>query len=295
MLRFAGPIFVDSKPAQAGAGQNHGAKDIDPDALVKAHKAKGYTAAYAPQLDINDGATIKKFREAFEKHDILIAEVGFWDNMIDLDQERRDKNRKEMVEALALAEELGACCAVNTFGSYRYGMGSQHSARNFSDEAFDEAVTMARSFIDEVKPKTASFAYEIFPFNVVDSPEMIEKLIKAVDRKQFGVHLDLVNLIKSPRDYWNSGEIMKDCIRRFGDRIVAAHAKDIKMKEPSVSVILEEVMPGTGNIDGATLLNELHKLPQTVPLMMEHLANEAEFDQAAAWWRQVGASQNIKL
>ena len=34
---------------------------------------------------------------------------------------------------------------------------------------------------------------------VIDSTDMVVKLIKAVDRKQFGVHLDVVNLVNCPR------------------------------------------------------------------------------------------------
>jgi sugar phosphate isomerase/epimerase len=268
----------------------------DPVALAKAHRRKGFTAAYAPQVDLRDTAAIRAVRDAFEREEILIAEVGFWDNLVDLDPVSRKRNRQSMVEALALAEELGARCAVDIFGSYCSGNGnSQHAAKNFSDEAFDEAVAMARFFIDEVRPKTAFFVYEIFPFSVVDSAEQICRLIKAVDRKQFGVHLDPVNLINQPRTYWTSGDVIRECVRLFGDRIVAAHAKDIKMKEPAISVILEEVPAGKGNLDIATFLRELHRLPQTVPLMLEHLSSEDEYDLAANHYRSIADQQGISL
>jgi len=180
----------------------------------------------------------------------MLAEVGYWENITDTDEATRKHNLECLTNALYLAEEVGARCAVDIFGSYVHGNGnSRFTAKNFSDDAFSDAVDIARLLIDTVKPKTAYFAYEIFPFNVVDCPEMIEKLIYAVDRKQFGVHLDLVNLINCPRAYFSSGDIMRDCVKRFGDRIIAAHVKDIKLKEPAISVILEEVVAGTGRYD----------------------------------------------
>jgi sugar phosphate isomerase/epimerase len=201
-----------------------------------------------------------------------------------------------MAETLALAEELGARCAVNIFGSYCHGNGnSKHAEENFSQDAFDEAVEMAREFIDAVKPKTAFFAYEAFAFNLVDSPLMIYKLVKAVDRKQFGVHLDLVNLINSPRAYWASADILRECIRLFGDKIVSAHVKDIRMREPALSVMLEEVMPGQGMLDIAAYARELYALPQDVPFMMEHLDTEAEYDEAAAHIRKVALGEGIVI
>lgn len=296
MIRFGGPIFLDRNATSAGAGESHGAMTDDPAILVRAHQTKGYTAAYAPQVDVNDTAKIREIREAFEKAEVLIAEVGYWDNLVDLDPGARQANRQSMIEALALAEELGARCAVDIFGSYCRGNGnSRHVAKNFSEEAFDEAVEMARYFIDAVKPKTAFFAYEIFPFSIVDSPTEIARLLKAVDRKQFGVHLDLVNLINSPRAYWASGAIMDECVRLFGDRIVAAHAKDIKLKEPAISVIMDEVIAGEGDLDIAAFVRGLYHLPQTIPLMMEHLASEEEYDRAAGHYRQVAAQEGISF
>jgi sugar phosphate isomerase/epimerase len=282
MLRLGGPVFADPQ--------------ADPEQLARAHQEKGYTAAFAPPIPPNDHAAASRVRRAFEQAGVMIAEVGFWENLVDTDPHERAANRRIMTETLALADELGARCAVNIFGSYSHGNGNAcHAAANYSEDAFAEAVTMARAFIDAVKPKTAFFAYEAFAFNLVDSPEMIARLVRAVDRKQFGVHLDLANLINSPRAYWNSKAIIQECIRRFGDRIVSAHVKDLHLREPALSVMLEETVPGRGRLDLAALLRGLHALPQTVPLMMEHLHSEAEYDEAAAHIRKLARAEGLSL
>jgi len=281
MIRFGGPIYE--------------AND-DPCVLAKACKKKGYTAAYVPHVDLNDKHKIKEIKEAYKNENIMLAEVGFWENIVDTDEATRKKNITGLTNALYLAEEVGACCAVDIFGSYVHGKGDAYfSAKNFSDEAFADAVDIARNIIDTVKPESAYFTYEIFPFNIVDSAEMIEKLIIAVDRKQFGVHLDICNLINSPRAYFRSGDIMRECVKRFGDKIVAAHAKDIKLKEPALSVILEEVLPGTGGIDMHTFLREIHNLPHEIPVMMEHLSTEEEYDTAAAYIRKCAKEEGIEM
>ena len=272
MIKFGGPVF-------GGDEKNYS----DPEWLVAEHRKKGYTAAYAPRLSIGQTDEIRNARRVFEAADIMIAEAGYWENLLDLDPDARAANRKKMVETLALAEELGARCAVDIVGSYCYGSGSsKHDAKNFSPEAFEEAVYMARYFIDEVKPKTAYFTYEMFPFSAADSPDAIEKMIIAVDREKFGVHLDLTNLINCPRLYWDSAGLVKECVSRFGDRIVSAHVKDIKMAEPAMSVILEEVIPGAGMVDFGAYARALHVLPRVIPFMMEHLNTESEYDRAAA-------------
>ena len=272
MIRFGGPVFCKDD-----------SKRCDPEWLVNEHKKKGYKAAYAPPVDLSQTDEIKKIRRAFEEADIMIAEVGYWENLMDLDLETRAANRKKMTEALALAEELGANCAVDIFGSYVTGKGdAKQCGRNFSNEAFEDAVYMARFFIDEVKPKTAYFTYEVFPFSVVDSVDSIERLIRAVDREKFGVHLDLSNMINCPRLYWENAELARECVKRFGNRIVSSHVKDLKMIEPAITVIFNEVMPGEGVIDFGAYARALNFLPHDVPFMIEHLKTEEEYDRAAA-------------
>ncbi|MDR3147157.1 MAG: sugar phosphate isomerase/epimerase [Treponema sp.] len=294
MIKFGGPVFAAGERA-AGAGQSHGFQG-DPALLARRHKEKGFTAAYVPKIDINDTDTIRATREAFEKEGIILAEAGYWENIMDTDAGTRAFHRQRQLEALVLAEELGARCSLNIFGSYCHGNGnSRHDALNFTDEAFEAAVDMARYFIDTVKPKTAFFAYEIFPFDITDTPENIERLIKAVDRRQFGAHLDLVNLINCPRAYFSSGDIARECVRRFGDRIVSCHVKDIKMQEPSISVILEEVPMGQGNIDLKSFMCQIEGLARPVPFMMEHLKDEAQYDAAAEYIRNTGRELGIEL
>jgi sugar phosphate isomerase/epimerase len=132
MIRFGGPIFSTSTRA-AGAGESHGATADDPVALARAHTAKGFTAAYAPQVRLHEADKIAAIRKAFADEGVLIAEVGYWENLVDSDTGSRQANRQAMVNALALAEELGARCAVDIFGSYCHGNGnSQHAPQNLS-------------------------------------------------------------------------------------------------------------------------------------------------------------------
>ena len=148
MIRFGGPVFMGTSKG-AGAGESHGARADDPAALAKAHKAKGFRAAYAPRVALADTDRIREIRQAFAAEDIMIAEVGYWENLLDTEPDEREKTRQAMVDALVLAEELGARCAVNILGSYCHGNGNfSHAPENFSENAFDDAVEIARTTID---------------------------------------------------------------------------------------------------------------------------------------------------
>lgn len=266
----------------------------DPYALARAHRGKGYSAAYAPLIPLNDRHLIMETKQAFALENVMLAEVGYWGNLLDTDSALRKENREKMTEALALADALGANCAVALAGSYCSGfVTNEHRAENFTRDAFAEAVDMARYFIDTVKPTHTSFAYEIYQFGVVDSIGAIRRLIRAVDRPQFAVHLDLCNLVNCPRMYFQSAQLAAECAKSFGSKIVAAHAKDLRMKNHSSTVVFEEVPNGTGGLDLAACMAMLYKLPQTVPYMIEHLRSEAEYDNAAAFLRKTAAENHI--
>ena len=94
-MRLGAPVFIDSQ---------------DPEEIARAHRALGYRAGYCPHVELEDGARIRAIREAFAKHDVVIGEIGVWNNLLDADEAKRSANLAAMKRALALADEVGALC-----------------------------------------------------------------------------------------------------------------------------------------------------------------------------------------
>ena len=86
----------------------------DPVALAKGHRAKGYRAAYCPNISLKDPAHIRAVETAFASEDVLIAELHglvSWEkagNLIDPDLEQRAAWHEHLCERFALADEVGA-------------------------------------------------------------------------------------------------------------------------------------------------------------------------------------------
>ena len=57
------------------------------------------------------------------------------------------------------------------------------------------AVGMIREIIDTARPKRTKFSIESMPWMIPSSPDEYLRLLEAVDRPEFGVHLDAVNMI----------------------------------------------------------------------------------------------------
>ena len=277
LLRLGGPIFE---------------KFEDPEAWIAILKRLGYRAAYCPVGTGEKDNVVSAYAEAAKKADIIIAEVGAWSNPISPNEKERSQAITKCREHLALAEKIGAKCCVNVSGSRNEKHWAGPHKDNLTKETFELIVETTRAIIDDVKPMRTYFTLEAMPWSYPDCPDSYLRLIKAIDREEFAVHLDPVNFVSSPQLYFKNGELIRECFEKLGPVIKSCHAKDILMKEDIYTTHLDEVRPGLGQLDYATFLRELSKYPDT-PLMLEHLPNAEEYRLAADHIRSV--AQTIGL
>lgn len=276
-IRLGGPVFGELR---------------DPKEWINALKTEGYSAAYCPVPVGTDSSTIKAFEKAARNGNIVISEVGAWSNPLSRNDKEREEAIKKCQDSLALADLIGAGCCVNITGSRGDKWDGPHPD-NISPETFDLIVQVTREIIDEVKPTRTFYTLETMPWALPDSPDSYLQLIKAIDRKQLAAHLDPVNMINSPRRYYNNGAFIKECFEKLGPYIKNCHAKDILLGT-NLTVHLEEVPLGTGGLDYKVFLTELSKL-KNVPLMLEHLKTREDYTQAAANVRSVATSVGVNF
>ena len=271
-IRLGGPVF--------GASQ-------DPEELALAHKKLGYRAGYCPAVKLGDQQRIGDIAAAFAKHDVVIAEVGRWCNLLDTDAAKRAANLKTVAEGLALAEAVGARCCVDIAGSFNPTVWYGPHPDNLSPRFFDAVVENARKIIDAVKPKRAKFSYEMMGWALPDSADSYLQMIRAVDREAFAVHLDPCNLINSPARFYRNTDVLNECFDKLGRWIVSCHAKDL-VWNVEMNVHFREVCIGAGSLDYTTYLKRLAALAGDVPLMIEHMKDAAEYDKSRQHLFQLG-------
>jgi sugar phosphate isomerase/epimerase len=270
-LRLGGPIFR---------------KTQSPEEWALAVKSYGYRAAYCP-LSIGAGLEeIRKYELAAKKHNIIIAEVGAWSNPISPDPKTAFEAFEKCTKSLQLADEIGANCCVNIAGSKNKENWAGPHPENFSNETFDAIVETTRKIIDEVQPTRTFFTLEAMPWIFPESPDSYLRLIKAIDRKAFGVHLDPVNMVVSPAVFFKNGDLIKECFKKLGPYIKSCHAKDLILKEKTYMPQFDEVIPGRGQMDYTVFLTELKKYPD-IPLMMENLNSEEEYKEGADYIQMI--------
>ncbi|GAB3166954.1 sugar phosphate isomerase/epimerase family protein [Telluribacter humicola] len=278
-VRLGGPVFDKYK---------------SPDEWVAALKNEGYRAAYCPVQPGAPADEIRAYEQAAKKADIVISEVGAWSNPISTDPKMAQEAFKKCVDSLALAEAIGANCCVNISGSKNPVQWAGPHKDNITQGTFDEIVEVTRKVLNEVKPTRTYFALEPMPWTYPDSADSYLRLIKAINHKRFGVHMDPMNLVVSPRTFYGNGELIKECFKKLGPHIRSCHGKDIILKEDAYTPQLFECQPGLGSLDYGVFLSELSKLPN-IPLMLEHLRTQEEYRQAATYVRSIGEKEGIAV
>jgi sugar phosphate isomerase/epimerase len=268
-------------------------KHETPDAWAAAVRRLGYSAAYSPLRNETDETAINAYVEAGRAADIVIAEVGAWSNPMSADADVRNAAIEMCSARLALADAIGARCCVNVAGS-RGKEWAGPDKDNLTDETFDMIVEVTRRIIDNVKPARTFFVLEPMPWMYPDSPDSYVRLLKAMDRKRFGVHLDVCNMVSSPRLYYGNADLIKECFAKLGPHIKSCHAKDLLLTGP-VTVHIDEVLPGTGGMDYGVLLRSLSSLDTDTPLMIEHLKTAKEYDDAANYIRSVAKREGLEF
>lgn len=269
-------------------------KSEDPVELAREHRRLGYSAAYCPAVRITEKEKLRAIEAAFAKERVVIAEVGAWKNMLDIDPVRRRENLEYVTERMAIADEVGARCCVDISGSYHDKVWYGPHPKNLSKEGFDATVENCRKILDAVKPKRSFFTLELMGWTYPNTPDSYLRLIKAIDRKGFAVHLDVCNAVNSPEKFYNNAALIEECFRKLGPHIRSCHAKDLEWVV-ELNVHFVEVIPGKGQLDYRAYLNGLRGLQAPVPLMLEHLKTAEEYRQGFDYIKKIAAEINYPL
>lgn len=279
-MRFGGLIF---KPWKT------------PEEWTMAAKAAGYSAVYFPVDHTAPVKVIDSFRDAAKEADLVICEIGVWNNVLDQDQSKAEQNIQRAIHQLELADYVGANCCVNIAGTYHPTVWDGPHPANFSQRAFDDIVRTTQRIIDAARPQHTAYSLEPMPWMYPDTPESYLALMKAVDRKAFAAHLDIVNIINSPGLYYRNSQVIEEWFDKLGPWIVSIHAKDIILRD-TLTVHLNECRPGTGFLDYRTYLRRAAALGNDrLCMMLEHMTEEEDYTQATQYIKALAREMNIEL
>ena len=179
------------------------------------------------------------------------------------------------VRQLRMADFLRARCAVNVAGAFGPVWDGGYTA-NYSDDAWKQTVSMVREIIDRADVKNTYFTLEPMPWMIPTGPEEYIRLIEAVDRDRFAVHMDIINMTSSAERYFKADEFIDECADVLGDRIRSCHIKDVH-QDRRYTLRLEECGPGDGEFPLRHYVSRMNEIDPDMPVILEHLETDGEY------------------
>lgn len=225
---------------------------------------------------------IRAYADAARENDLVIAEVGIWNNMLDADMEKRKANIDYAIRQLILADEIGAVCAVNIAGTPHGPRWDGGYRDNFSNETIDMTVETIQYILKQAAPSHTHFSIESMPWMIPSGPMEYLSLLQRVNHPAFSAHLDIVNMITSPQRYFFNDSFLHECFELLHGRICSCHLKDIRLKE-EFTFQLEECAVGEGTLDIELLAELCNAENPQMPVLIEHLNTDEEYKNSLSY------------
>lgn len=212
-----------------------------------------FTEAYAEQ--------IKK-----ELGDIKIAVLGSYINPSDPDEDNLKAGLEAFKEKIRYASVLKPIVVGTETGTYIEG-------KTHTEEAYQYLLKNIKELVKEAEKYDVTVGIEGVHYFVINSPEMMKRLIDDVASENIKVIFDPCNLLNE-ENYLKQDEIINSMFDLLGDKIVAVHVKDFTIENGH---FVGGVVPGKGLLNYELILN---RLTPDVPMIGE---GYDEFDIVRAY------------
>ena len=256
-----------------------------PEEWAEKHKNAGLSSVVFPCSYEDGTARIDAYAHACAVYDLTVAEVGAWKNLLSLDKAERQKNFDYCLHQLELADYVGAHCCVNISGA-KGDIWDGAYPENYSEETYARIIETVQKLIDGANPKRTFYTLEPMPWMHPDSPEDYLQMIHDIDRPAFGVHMDMVNMINTPKKYLFSEEFTDKAFSLLGAYIKSCHVKDVLLA-PHLTVQMREVPCGEGGFSLKHYIDRINLLDENMPVIIEHLSIEEEYRKAIRYIRSI--------
>ncbi|MFD2390362.1 sugar phosphate isomerase/epimerase family protein [Enterococcus gallinarum] len=178
------------------------------------------------------------FKNEFGQQGIQVALLSCYSNLIHPDADKREKILQKFERYLFHARYFGASMVASETGSVIPTLG--YSEENFTDEVFDDLVTVAQRLVKTGERYQTMVGIEAGLNHPLFSNDRIQELITRVPSDFLGIVYDPTNLI-TPETASKQVEIVAEAFEKFGERIVCLHLKDYVIEgDRIVSVPLGE-------------------------------------------------------
>ncbi len=198
----------------------------------------------------------------FSKHNVQIAVLGCYFNMIHPDLVERKKGIERFKEHIRYARDFGCSIVATETGNVNPEI--FYTEENFKEEPFLEVVESVLELVKEAEKFGVIVGIEAGVNHPVYSPKVMKRLLDSINSNNLQVILDPVNLLTIDT-YQNQEEIFQEAMDLFGDRVIILHAKDFIIENNQ----LVPTAVGKGLLNYEYILNEIKKKKPFINILLE--------------------------
>lgn len=210
--------------------------------------------------------------EEFAKHGVKIPVLGFYTNLIDLNEENRRIGINHFKEHLRFARDFGASTVTTETGTANRNSPWDHHPDNQNETCWRRLKETVEELAEEAEKWGVFVGLEGYYNNVVNTPERMERLLQEVPSANLGVVMDPCNYI-AQKDASRQDEVIREAFSRLGERCLIAHAKDFNYREADDTAEHKLVQPGPGmgDLNYPLYLQLLDRYKPNIKIYLEHL------------------------
>ena len=179
--------------------------------------------------------------------------IGAYFNPVHPNLDKRSAGIALFREYIDYANTLGSSYVGSETGSC-LGEPWAYHPDNRTEESYATVVETFRSLADYAAERGVNIAMEGAFGHVAYCPEMLDELVRRIDRKNIGIIFDLYNYL-APENYRETYDILDRGLSIFGDRILLFHIKDFTVAEDGS---LKQVSVGQGILDFDKILEKIY-------------------------------------
>jgi len=199
---------------------------------------------------------------AFRKHNIQIAVLGCYINMIHPDQDERRKALERFKEHIRYARDFSCSIVGTETGNVNADI--VYTVENFKEEPFQQVVSSVRELVEEAEKFGVIVGIEGGVNHPIYSPKVMKRLLDTVDSNNLQVIFDPVNFL-TIENYMRQEEIFNEAIELFGNQIAILHAKDFIVEDNQ----LKPIAVGKGLLDYDVVIRLIKSKKPFINILME--------------------------
>ena len=213
-----------------------------------------------------DWQVLKKITACFERHEIRIAGLFGYHNVVDPDLARGKRGNEQMALLIKHWKRFGSPIIATETGTYNAESPFAESPENNTEKAYVACRSAFEKLAKAAEKTGAIIAIEPYWRNIIDSAERAERLFREIKSPALKLVMDPCNYFRK-EDLARMKPIIEDIFKRVGSETVIAHAKDVKASEHGG----EFPGAGLGVLDYPLYLSLLAGLNKELYLVIEHV------------------------